>query len=165
MDPHIWPSKSRTTSSNIYTAAMWGIRDVSLKTCQRWWMIGRSGERGSGISVLVARHDDDDDDLLTFIVFNLDRVLIDVMLRYLFYKTPETMLKKSVLPSDEQTTAFLFLWSIIIVMPVSLGSPYTSCIHSIFSLCLESKFSDKFTENSVASRSFSTYPFNDSTDS
>ena len=26
-------------------------------------MIGRSGERGSGISVLAARHDDDDDDI------------------------------------------------------------------------------------------------------
>ena len=26
-------------------------------------MIGRSGERGSGISVLAARHDDDDDDV------------------------------------------------------------------------------------------------------
>ena len=25
-------------------------------------MIGRRGERGSGISVLAARHDDDDDD-------------------------------------------------------------------------------------------------------
>ena len=25
-------------------------------------MIGRNGERGSGISALVARHDDDDDD-------------------------------------------------------------------------------------------------------
>ena len=25
-------------------------------------MIGRSGERGTGISVLAARHDDDDDD-------------------------------------------------------------------------------------------------------
>ena len=25
-------------------------------------MTGRSGERGSGISVLAARHDDDDDD-------------------------------------------------------------------------------------------------------
>ena len=25
-------------------------------------MIGRSGERGSGISVLAARHDDDDDE-------------------------------------------------------------------------------------------------------
>ena len=37
------------------------IRDVALKTCQRRWMIGRSGERGSGISVLAARYDDDDD--------------------------------------------------------------------------------------------------------
>ena len=35
-------------------------RDVTLKTCQRRWMIGRSGERGSGISVSAARHDDDD---------------------------------------------------------------------------------------------------------
>ena len=38
------------------------IRDVALKTCQRRRTIGRSGERGSGISVLAARHDDDDDD-------------------------------------------------------------------------------------------------------
>ena len=38
------------------------IRDVTLKTRQKRWMIGRSGERGSGISVLAARHDDDDDD-------------------------------------------------------------------------------------------------------
>ncbi len=29
-------------------------------------MIGRSGERGSGISVLAARHDDDDDDSILF---------------------------------------------------------------------------------------------------
>ena len=35
---------------------------VVLKTCLGWWTIGRSGERGSGISVLQARHDDDDDD-------------------------------------------------------------------------------------------------------
>ena len=45
----------------IHTAALWGY-DVALKTCQRRWTIGRSGERGSGISVLMARHDDDDDD-------------------------------------------------------------------------------------------------------
>ena len=37
------------------------IWDVTLKTCQRRWMIGRRGERGSGISVLAAWHDDDDD--------------------------------------------------------------------------------------------------------
>ena len=37
------------------------IRDVVQKTCHRWWTIGKSGERGSGISVLPAWHDDDDD--------------------------------------------------------------------------------------------------------
>ena len=26
LDPHIWPSKSKTTSSNLHTAAMWGHR-------------------------------------------------------------------------------------------------------------------------------------------
>ena len=29
-------------------------QDVTLKTCRRRGMIGRSGERGSGISVLAA---------------------------------------------------------------------------------------------------------------
>ena len=37
------------------------IQDVVLKTCLRRWTIGKSGERGSGISVLPARHDDDDE--------------------------------------------------------------------------------------------------------
>ena len=36
------------------------IRDAVLKTCLGRWKIGRSGERGSGISVLPARYDDDD---------------------------------------------------------------------------------------------------------
>ena len=35
------------------------IRDVVQKTCLRRWTIGKSGERGSGISVLPTRHDDD----------------------------------------------------------------------------------------------------------
>ena len=37
------------------------IQDVVLKTYLGRWTIGRSGERGSGISVLLARYDDDDD--------------------------------------------------------------------------------------------------------
>ena len=36
------------------------IRDVVLKTCLGRWTIGRSGERGSGISVLPTQHDDDE---------------------------------------------------------------------------------------------------------
>ena len=38
------------------------IQEVVQKTCLRRWTIGKSSERGSGISVLSARHDDDDDD-------------------------------------------------------------------------------------------------------
>ena len=34
----------------------------NVKSCRRRWMIGRSSERESGISVLAAWHDDDDDD-------------------------------------------------------------------------------------------------------
>ena len=40
------------------------IQDVVLKTCLGRWTIGRSGERGSGISVLPARYDDDDTNTL-----------------------------------------------------------------------------------------------------
>ena len=38
------------------------IRDVALKNCQKQWTIEKGGEKGSEISVLMARHDDDDDD-------------------------------------------------------------------------------------------------------
>ena len=43
-----------------YTSSV-PIRDVALKTYRKRWTIGRSGERGSGISALIVRHDDDDD--------------------------------------------------------------------------------------------------------
>ena len=37
------------------------IQDVVQKTFLRGWTIGKSGKRGSGISVLPARYDDDDE--------------------------------------------------------------------------------------------------------
>ena len=43
-------------------------QDVTQKTCRRRWMIGRSGERWSRISVLAAQHDDDDDMQHSFLV-------------------------------------------------------------------------------------------------
>ena len=45
---------------HIYNSSV-RIRDVALKICQRRWTIGRSGGRGSGITVLAAQHDHDDD--------------------------------------------------------------------------------------------------------
>ena len=37
------------------------IQDVTLKTCWKQWAIENCGEKGSEISVLIARYDDDDD--------------------------------------------------------------------------------------------------------
>ena len=38
------------------------IRYVAPKTYRKQWRIEKGGERGSGRSLLIARHDDDDDD-------------------------------------------------------------------------------------------------------
>ena len=56
--PHMAKQKQDDQLEYTYSSYV-RIQDVALKTCQERWMIGRSGERGSGISVLVARHDDD----------------------------------------------------------------------------------------------------------
>ena len=37
------------------------IGGVVLKTCRKQWTTEKVGEKGSGISVLMVRHDDDDD--------------------------------------------------------------------------------------------------------
>ena len=45
------------------------IHDVTLTTCRKQWTIGRSDERGSGRSVLIARRDDD-----ILIIFFLNKI-------------------------------------------------------------------------------------------
>ena len=57
--PHMAKQKQDDQLEHTYSSYV-RIRDVALKTCQKQWMIGRCGERGSGISVLAAWHDDDD---------------------------------------------------------------------------------------------------------
>ena len=49
-------------------------QDVTLKTCRRRWMIGRSGEWGSGISALAARHDDYD--IYTYIKYMIHKRIV-----------------------------------------------------------------------------------------
>ena len=64
------------------------IRDVVLKTCLGRWTIGRSGERGSGISVLPARHDDDDDDFKCNEKHGFVLIIIIIILSYRQYGYP-----------------------------------------------------------------------------
>ena len=61
-DVLLWtPTHGRAKAGQHTFSSYVRIRDVVLKTNLGRWTIGRSGERGSGISVLPARHDDDDD--------------------------------------------------------------------------------------------------------
>ena len=52
------------------------IWDVALKTCLKQWMRGRGGERGSGISVLMAWHDDDDDIYIYIYIYIYTQIYI-----------------------------------------------------------------------------------------
>ena len=58
---HVDEQKQDDQPEPIYNSSV-PIRDIARKTCQKQWTIGRGGERGLGISVLMAWDDDDDDD-------------------------------------------------------------------------------------------------------
>ena len=68
---HCWRSKDKLISDVLLWTPAYGRAKAGLLArtyiqqlcedtgCQRRWTIGKSGERGSGISVQAARHDDD----------------------------------------------------------------------------------------------------------
>ena len=55
------------------------IRDEAPKTSRRRWMIGRSSERGSVISVLAARRDDDDDTYGEMVDFGESKKMVKII--------------------------------------------------------------------------------------
>ena len=55
--PHMAGQKQDDQHGHTFSSYV-KIQGVALKTCWRLWTIGRSGERGSGISVPAAGHDD-----------------------------------------------------------------------------------------------------------
>ena len=61
-NPSHWRAKAGWPTQITFSSSV-RKQDVALRTYQKRWQIGRSGERGSGISVLVARQDDDDNDI------------------------------------------------------------------------------------------------------
>ena len=58
---HIDEQKQDDQLEPTYSSSV-PIQDVTLKSCRKQWTIGRGGEKGLGISMLMARRDDDDDD-------------------------------------------------------------------------------------------------------
>ena len=70
--PHMAELKQDDQLEHTYGSCV-RIWDEAQKTCQRWWTVGRSGERGLGISMLAARHDDDDDDVVYVLIYPSER--------------------------------------------------------------------------------------------
>ena len=62
---HMAEQKQGDQLEPIYSSyvRIWG---VALRSNQKRWMIGRGGEKGSGISVAMARQDDDDFDMTSY---------------------------------------------------------------------------------------------------
>ena len=77
--PHMANQKQDDQLEHTYSSYV-RIQDVTLTTCRRRWMIGRCGERGSGISVLAARHDDDD--IIVHKLFVLDKNTWNYIIAY-----------------------------------------------------------------------------------
>ena len=71
MDVQVWDDQHELTYSSYVRT-----RVVILKTCRRRWVIGRNGERRSGISAQTARHDDDDDIYVLFSPVELESGII-----------------------------------------------------------------------------------------
>ena len=112
-------------SSNLTFSNYVKIRDVVQKTCQRRWTIGKSGERGSGISVLPARHDDDDDYYYySFKSFSHQRKLMDsigVCVIENFLKSPGLLsVFKPILIILQSG------WSLFFLLVPSLPFPFTN---------------------------------------
>ena len=102
---HMPGQKQDDQSEHTYSSYV-KIWDVALKTCQRRWMIGRSGERGSEISVPAAQHDDDDIYIYIFtrfIIRKLERVLNKLYRQNLSLLFNETCLNKRLLPNRTHT--------------------------------------------------------------
>ena len=83
--PHMAVQKQDDQQEHTFSSFV-RIRDVVQKTCLRRWTIEKSGERGSGISVLPARHDDDD----ILIVIHL--ALLEIYKNLLTYSQKELFL-------------------------------------------------------------------------
>ena len=55
---HMAEQKRGDQLEHTYSSSV-RIQGVAPRTCRKRWMIGRDGERGSVISMLMAQHDDD----------------------------------------------------------------------------------------------------------
>ena len=119
---------------------------VTLKTCRRRWIIGRSGERGSGISLLAARHDDDDDDdiyshpeTVYSVVSQLFSVANYVGLFNLESKSAQLYVRFLILPLRHQATCIssgIIRHYVVVFVCLHFAYPVNRVCNSFEELCI-----------------------------
>ena len=124
------------------------IRDVVLKTCLKQWTIGRGGDRGSRISVLIVWHDDDDDDGCSKYVIQAEYK--QIWCKYISLQDSRYNIEEVFASIRWANHYFRVFENIIIAVRVSLGRPYASCIGSILSHSMKSNALQESTNSSVA---------------
>ena len=102
------------------------IQDVVQKTCLRRWTIGKSGERGSGISVLPALHDDDDETNLPqrFFMQSLSRSIdVSTLSSMLASLLPSFLDTYSLSPSSMRCKALCIVLCSLVLRFICWSSP------------------------------------------
>ena len=145
--PHMAEQKQDDQLEHTYSSYV-RIRDVDLKTCQRRWATGRSGERGSGISVLATRHDDD---IYIFIFFAYIYIYIYIYEIFRIFSSSRIIVCK--VPTLTSNCALIvsigtrrslsmkfFIWSInsgvlTSLLLLHLSSSFTDALPSLNFLC------------------------------
>ena len=115
--PHMAAQKQDDQLERTFSSYV-RIQDVVLKTYLGRWTIGRSGERGSGISVLPARDDDDDDNCNTTSA-SLVRVCKLINLIFCFSFPP--FLKLFSLPLRHEMTEIKVPRNVIVFIPLLMS--------------------------------------------
>ena len=134
------------------------IQVVVLKTYLGRWTIGRSGERGSGISVLPARYDDDDDDDIYIYIYIQVLSAVSRLHRNFSYIYIYIYIRKITIESRNSGQNLYYIlpvgcvesielgnyYSVIDVQYMKIKSKYTFFGRLVWSNCLQARLADYY---------------------
>ena len=136
--PHMAEQKHNDQLEYSYSSYV-RIRDIALKTCQSRWTIGRSGKRGSGISVLAARHDDNDDDDIYFKMirstkrFVFFRIYLFILFLHICMFPARCVRQRTCMAQSLVNWVFEETWTVVWMVSVGYGFLWRALLSFSFS--------------------------------
>ena len=137
--PHMAAQKQDDQHERTFSSYV-RIQVVVLKTCLGRWTIGRSGERGSGISVLPARYDDDDDIYRSRNDFKLDFAFCFFFFFIYIPLLNESLTFQSSSGSRGSQAVYNFWWNVKLLLLKSLFNPSFVSVIALFEVIVHKHF-------------------------